>query len=484
MMIDGITTLFGFELTHTLFSRLVSGSIELAVLAALATLCIGLGLVKQHRVVKYIWLLVLIKPLITLLVGPVVPALEISTGGLADVIGFPVETRTILFDENGNKLNERFGPKQFVLKNPDGLETELPPVSGPPVESVLLFWITGVLIMIGSSAVGRMKLRRLLRRTTPPSEEAVRRLKHVASQLDITKIPRLAVTKDLESPALAGTLRPVILLPDWLLRQSHRDQLLWALRHELNHAARRDHWLAVIPELVRALFFFHPLAWYTAYRWRDAAEISCDLETAGQTQSAGVYADQLFSLLTQIRDRRRTRLAPSLFATRTQIGRRIERLLSSSRKSFRRPGLLTYLLLLVVAVVTIGSGVTLNEPVSNVNVWFEAGDAAQKTDLTETPTDSKINIDYSHRDKNGRTIDVRTKGDVYISSDSRSITRLGEDSMIEIRIENDSAKFEYKFKGGKDGTPLLQYKVNGNAIQPDSTAIGRLQNILEMINNL
>src|ERR1035438_2930316 len=77
------------------------------------------------------------------------------------------------------------------------------------------------------------------------------------------------------TPVTVGLLRPRIILPErW--NEWPRAQLDAVLIHERAHARRRDPlalWLAL---LNRAVFWFHPLAWWLKLRLTALAEEACD----------------------------------------------------------------------------------------------------------------------------------------------------------------------------------------------------------------
>jgi bla regulator protein BlaR1 len=108
-------------------------------------------------------------------------------------------------------------------------------------------------------------------------------------------------------PVTMGFLRPKVILPDtW--HEWPPEQLAVVLAHEGAHARRRDalvQWLAL---LNRAIFWFHPLAWWLERRLAALAEEACDdvvlergtdpaeyakylVETARSLAGAGVRVD-------------------------------------------------------------------------------------------------------------------------------------------------------------------------------------------------
>ena len=97
------------------------------------------------------------------------------------------------------------------------------------------------------------------------------------------------------APVTVGWLRPsVILLECW--REWPREQLEAVLMHEREHARRRDplvQWLAL---LNRAIFWFHPLAWWLERRLSGLAEEACDAVVLAQGHDPYEYSEYLLEI--------------------------------------------------------------------------------------------------------------------------------------------------------------------------------------------
>jgi uncharacterized protein (TIGR03435 family) len=96
-------------------------------------------------------------------------------------------------------------------------------------------------------------------------------------------------------PVTVGLLSPKIILPknwqDW-----PQGQLDVVLTHERAHARRHDplvQWLAL---LNRALFWFHPLAWWLERRLTALAEEACDAAVLDHGHDPGDYSQYLLDL--------------------------------------------------------------------------------------------------------------------------------------------------------------------------------------------
>ncbi len=97
------------------------------------------------------------------------------------------------------------------------------------------------------------------------------------------------------APVTVGLLRPRVILPEcW--REWPQVQLDAVLTHERAHARRRDplfQWLALFN---RALFWFHPLAWWLERKLSALAEEACDAAVLERGHDPREYSEYLLDL--------------------------------------------------------------------------------------------------------------------------------------------------------------------------------------------
>jgi hypothetical protein len=94
------------------------------------------------------------------------------------------------------------------------------------------------------------------------------------------------------TPVTVGLLAPVVILPpDWATWTE--PELTAVLAHEEEHVRRRDPLIAFITLLNRALFWFHPLAWWLQREVSTLAEQACDAVVISQGHDADVYSGSL-----------------------------------------------------------------------------------------------------------------------------------------------------------------------------------------------
>jgi beta-lactamase regulating signal transducer with metallopeptidase domain/uncharacterized membrane protein YkoI len=118
-----------------------------------------------------------------------------------------------------------------------------------------------------------------------------------ARRLNLDQIDvRVYSSASLPVPVTAGLFRPVIILPDALLRDGNTDLLTSAIGHEFIHVARRDYLLNLIYELLFLPVSFHPAAALLRRRIKQTRELCCDELVAERILNAQVYARSLVAL--------------------------------------------------------------------------------------------------------------------------------------------------------------------------------------------
>jgi tetratricopeptide (TPR) repeat protein len=129
------------------------------------------------------------------------------------------------------------------------------------------------------------------------------------------------------TPLTTGVLSPVVVLPDdW--RDWPEEKRRAVLTHENAHIARRDHVVALLARLNRAIFWFHPIAWWLERILAVAAEHACDEIAARELGEPRRYAQVLVDMADAVRRRGRRVAWHALGVDGSgHLGARIDRLL-------------------------------------------------------------------------------------------------------------------------------------------------------------
>ena len=214
---------------------------------------------------------------------------------------------------------------------------EYTPIAVVPVEDNSLslwtigcgLWIAGAVVWWFVVAVRIVKFRRVLRRTTPASDETDERIADLASKLGLRRMPVVRMT-DLAIPpfvwAIFGRARIVLPRSLWeILSPAERDAVL---AHELAHLRRGDEWVRRLELIVIGVYWWFPVAWWAMRKLRDAEESCCDGWVLwALPESATPYATALVSTVSFVSSPARMPIAASGAATFRGLQRRLTMIL-------------------------------------------------------------------------------------------------------------------------------------------------------------
>ena len=113
-----------------------------------------------------------------------------------------------------------------------------------------------------------------------PDRATGKLLRRAERLLGIRRGPSLRLMPDLKSPALTVSLRPTLLLPERFTSALADEELALSLLHELTHYKRKDHLVSLLLLILRAVWWFHPVAWLLVQSMRIDMEAACDARVA------------------------------------------------------------------------------------------------------------------------------------------------------------------------------------------------------------
>ncbi|MGB9446035.1 MAG: M56 family metallopeptidase, partial [Candidatus Acidiferrum sp.] len=224
------------------------------------------------------------------------------------------------------------------------------PAGSPPYFPWLVeLWAAGVVLLSLRSAGGIVLVERLRRKETiPVTEELLKTCLTLQSRMGLTRVIRYCESLRLDAPAVAGWIRPIVLLPIGALTGLTESQLEAVIAHELAHIQRYDAFANLFQVGVETLLFYHPAVWWLGKRVRTEREHCCDDAAVALCGNAATYAYALTRLA-------ESKAAPQLVmaANRSPLVARIARLLGANAtpESFRGANLSAGVLCLSAALL-------------------------------------------------------------------------------------------------------------------------------------
>jgi len=375
---------------------------------------------RAPRAVALLWLVVLMKPLLTLAGVSLLPMRP-----PASIVALQPRVET---QAEVTKRVTRTGP--VVTERHAAAQTRSP--AGP----IAAIWMAGAALVLARTIHDRLRLREIVAKTQAASPRVASAYARLAGHR--AQPPRLRVSEALDGPAIGGIFRPVILIPAWMDAGADEAQLDWTLRHELRHATARDTFAIALRELSLIALWFHPLIWVAAQRWEAATELACDRDVVSSDAEAVDYADALYRTLLNVRQQRRLQLASGLFATRSKIGTRVAALVERPLAPKAGRPVLAVAAAIAIAVIAFGADLSARSGGHHRGNYEEVID--------------------------GRTTSLRYEGTMKFSRFSGRIESL--DGFIEMRETREGRTRELRLDGTAHGITRT-YRIDGRPLPPD-----------------
>ena len=141
---------------------------------------------------------------------------------------------------------------------------------------VLLAWLAAVLLM-GVLLIQRVAFVHGLLAQAQEAPDALRALlEQCRRQMGLRGNVGIRLTCLSASPSVCGLRRPVILMPEPMIRELETPQLRSVLFHELAHIQRGDLWINLLQTLLQIAYLYHPLLWWANARIRAVREQAVD----------------------------------------------------------------------------------------------------------------------------------------------------------------------------------------------------------------
>ncbi|MCA9016097.1 MAG: hypothetical protein KDA77_12265, partial [Planctomycetaceae bacterium] len=247
-------------------------------------------------------------------------------------------------------------PHHAVASTPAPIPTNSQPATFDwSKHTFALIWLGGFLLMLLPLLTGLWGNRRLRKQgQLLDSPDWQRMMTELSNRLDLQRPVTLLSGGPQQMPLTFGLRQPCVVLPEDAVNwDEERRQVV--LLHELAHIKRFDVPLQMIARLGCALFWFHPLVWWSARQMRLEREHACDdcVLLAGQEPS--VYASHLLEIAHQLSNQSRFTTAALCMARKSQLEGRLLAVLDTHRSRaqvgvVRTLGCLSLALLLVITL--------------------------------------------------------------------------------------------------------------------------------------
>ncbi len=203
-------------------------------------------------------------------------------------------------------------------------------------------WSLGiVLLWAGSSAwrafqlaSGALHLRRLARRAIPV--ETSPELALILDDAPGGRSARLCGSEEVARPSVLGFFHPRVLIPGSLLEVLSPQELQQVVLHEMEHLRRADDWTNLLQKLGLVLFPLNPVLLWVEHRLCAERELACDDRVVSSIAGRKAYALCLTHLAEYSLLRRSFSLVLGAFERRSELFRRVQRIMQQPGRTMSR----------------------------------------------------------------------------------------------------------------------------------------------------
>jgi HEAT repeat protein/beta-lactamase regulating signal transducer with metallopeptidase domain len=165
---------------------------------------------------------------------------------------------------------------------------------------LLSVWLAVLIGMLARFAFGFAIVTRIARRALTITDESWHQMADRAARaLEVTTPADLRMSDDISMPFACGLFKPVIVLPasanEWSTERREA-----VLMHEYAHISRGDLAMNTLSYVVRAFYWFHPLAWMASHKLRVEGERACDDAVLRAGALPSDYAEHLLSIIRSV----------------------------------------------------------------------------------------------------------------------------------------------------------------------------------------
>ncbi|MBX7212122.1 MAG: SurA N-terminal domain-containing protein [Verrucomicrobiaceae bacterium] len=214
-------------------------------------------------------------PVLFVLVMPVLPESRWSAEHV-----FATETPALAMSALDDIPLLDVAPVTAVNMSP--VSESLSSVSPAPIDwhrVIVVTWFVGVLAsIVGGAGFYLAMMRRIRLAAVPASVSLTASVQSLASSIKLRRAPIVRVSAAVESPAVTGLWRPMLLLPADFEHAFAPKEADLVLKHELTHLKRADLLMNALLCVLQTLHWFNPLLWFAGARVRQDRESACDAQ--------------------------------------------------------------------------------------------------------------------------------------------------------------------------------------------------------------
>ncbi|MBS4173833.1 M56 family metallopeptidase [Bacillus sp. FJAT-49736] len=176
-------------------------------------------------------------------------------------------------------------------------------------DTAAVLWIIGVSsILLYILCVNILMRAKLKKCSVCEREDLIEILEAERSKLKVNSRIKIIYSNYSKSPAVYGIIHPKIIIPEELIDKLTPEEFGFVLSHELTHIKNKDLVVNTLLMIVKAIYWFNPLIWYSLNQVKQDCEVACDASVIStlKTEEVKKYGQTIINMLRLFSEKRST----------------------------------------------------------------------------------------------------------------------------------------------------------------------------------
>ncbi|MBS4214108.1 M56 family metallopeptidase [Neobacillus rhizophilus] len=176
-------------------------------------------------------------------------------------------------------------------------------------DTAAVLWIIGVSsILLYILCLNILMMAKLKKCSACDREDLLEILEAEKTRLKINSKIKIIYSNYSKSPAVYGIIRPKILISEELIDKLTPEEFKFVISHELNHIRNKDLAVNTLLLIVKAIYWFNPLIWYSLNQVKQDCEVACDAAVLSTLKKEEVkkYGQTMINMLRLFSEKRST----------------------------------------------------------------------------------------------------------------------------------------------------------------------------------
>lgn len=177
--------------------------------------------------------------------------------------------------------------------------------------AMVAIWLFGIAVLVVRLLLNALRLHRFFARAERINSGRLYEVfKDTRRRFGIHANVPLLVSKDVETPGIAGIFNPRVVIPKFCAEELSDEEIRCVLLHELTHYKRGDLFLHHLLMLICFVHWYNPLVWLVFRQFKISMEQACDADVV-DTVSITTVRDYGMTLLHVMRHCRGSLVSPA-----------------------------------------------------------------------------------------------------------------------------------------------------------------------------